>query len=115
MTEVIDVAPANADRALRVTLSNGERLEVDHVLFATGYRADLTRVPYLAGLIGQIDVADGYPVLDEAFTATLPGLYITGFSPSRDFGPFFGFVNGCSAAATLIVRDPLARAHGSPA
>ena len=114
-TEVVDVAPANGDGALRVTLSNGERLVVDHVLFATGYRADLTRVPYLAGLIGEIELADGYPVLDEAFATSLHGLYVTGFSASRDFGPFFGFVKGCPAAATLIVRDLLARAHGSTA
>jgi hypothetical protein len=84
------------------------------VLFATGYRADLTRVPYLASLIGQIDTADGYPVLDEAFATSLPGLYITGFSATHDFGPFFGFVKGCPAAATLIVRDLLSRAIESP-
>jgi thioredoxin reductase len=113
-TEVVDVGSGDGDGPLRVTLSGAQRLEVDHVLFATGYRADLTRVPYLASLIGQIDTADGYPVLDEAFATSLPGLYITGFSATRDFGPFFGFVKGCPAAATLIVRDLLSRAIESP-
>jgi hypothetical protein len=78
-------------------------------VFACGYRADLGSVPYLRGLLGQVEQADGFPVLDNAFQTTLDGLYITGFSATRDFGPFFGFVKGSPAAATLIVRDLLAR------
>jgi cation diffusion facilitator CzcD-associated flavoprotein CzcO len=103
-TEVVE-AVAGPDDELRVTLSNGERLTVDHVVFASGYRADLHRVPYLADLAGTIEQADGFPVLDESFQTSLPGLYITGFSATQAFGPFFGFVKGCPAAATLIVRD----------
>ena len=60
-------------------------------------------------MIDQLDRSDGFPELDEAFGTTLPGLYVTGFSATRDFGPFFGFVRGCPAAATLIVRDLLSR------
>jgi FAD-dependent urate hydroxylase len=107
-TEVVDTLPA-AENELRVVLSNSERLTVDRVVFASGYRADLTRVPYMAGLVGQIAQADGFPMLDESFATNLNGLYITGFSATKDFGPFFGFVKGCPAAATLIVRDLLSR------
>jgi hypothetical protein len=32
-----------------------------------------------------------------------------GFVATRDFGPFFGFVRGCPAAATLIVSALLDR------
>jgi hypothetical protein len=32
-----------------------------------------------------------------------------GFSATRDFGPFFGFVIGSPASATLTVRDLLSR------
>ena len=114
-TEVVHVTQRDGDGPLRVTLSGAQRREVDHVLFATGYRADLRRVPYLAGLSAEIELADGYPVLDEACATSLPGLYVTGFSATRDFGPFFGFVRGCPAAGTLIVRDLLSRADGSRA
>jgi FAD-dependent urate hydroxylase len=86
-----------------VTLSNGERLSVDRVIFATGYKADLANVPYLRALISHIAVADGFPVLDENFESSVPGLYFVGFAASRDFGPFFGFTKACPAAATLIV------------
>jgi len=107
-TEVIEALPAH-ENEVRVALSNSERLTVDYVVFASGYRADLTRVPYIAGLVGQIEQVDGFPVLDESFGTNLRGLYVTGFSAVRDFGPFFGFVKGCPAAATLVVRDLLSR------
>ena len=107
-TEVVATLPA-PENEIRVELSNSERLTVDHLVFASGYRADLTRVPYIAGLADQIEQVDGFPVLDESFGTSLTGLYITGFSAVRDFGPFFGFVKGCPAAATLVVRSLLSR------
>jgi hypothetical protein len=107
-TQVVETVPT-AENELRVALSNGERLTVDHVVFASGYQAELTLVPYLAPVVGQIEQANGFPLLDESFGTSLTGLYITGFSASQDFGPFFGFVKGAPAAATLIVRDLLSR------
>ena len=94
---------------LRVLLSNDAGLTADRVVFASGYRADLARVPYLAGVLKDVKVSNGFPVLDEAFQTSLDGLYVTGFSATQDFGPFFGFVKGSPAAATLIVRDLLSR------
>jgi cation diffusion facilitator CzcD-associated flavoprotein CzcO len=104
------VAADDNGREARVTLSDGQRLDVDFVVFATGYRADLATVPYLAGLVGDgVRVQDGFPVLDEAFGSTVPGLYVAGFATTRDFGPFFGFVRGAVPTASLIVEDLLAR------
>jgi thioredoxin reductase len=105
--EVVE-AEARDDRS-QVRLSNGEQLAVDAVIFATGYQPQLGRVPYLGGVLDHIDTADGFPVLDERFGASLPGLYLPGFPATRDFGPFFGFVKGAPAAATLIVEDLLER------
>ena len=93
----------------KVVLSNSEELAVDHVVFACGYRADLGKVPYLQEVLPRVELADGFPVLGTGFQTTLDGLYVTGFSATRDFGPFFGFVKGAPAAATLIVRDLLER------
>jgi cation diffusion facilitator CzcD-associated flavoprotein CzcO len=83
-------------------LSHGETLHADHVILATGYEADLARVPFLGGVLDQIQLADGFPVLDEHFQTSVPGLFIAGFAATRDFGPFFGFVRGSTAAATII-------------
>jgi FAD-dependent urate hydroxylase len=97
-----------AGGAIAAALSSGEILHVDHIILATGYRADLPRVPYLAGVIDQIQLADGFPILDEHFQTSIPGLFITGFAATRDFGPFFGFVRGSTAAATIIAAGPIA-------
>jgi len=90
-------------------LSNGAGLGIDRVVFASGYRADLAKVPYLAGVLKDVMVSNSFPVLDEAFQTSLDGLFVTGFSATQDFGPFFGFVKGSPAAATLIVRELLSR------
>ena len=90
-----------------VALSSGDRLTFDRLVFATGYKSDLPRVPYLEALAGSIQVVDGFPVLDEAFQTSIARLYVAGFASTRDFGPFFGFTKGCPAAATLIVDDML--------
>ena len=96
---------AGPDGAARVSLASEDELTVDRIIFATGYKADLASVPYLAGVLEEIRTEDGFPVLDEAFQSSVGRLYFPGFSATRDFGPFFGFTKGCPAAASLIVDD----------
>jgi cation diffusion facilitator CzcD-associated flavoprotein CzcO len=80
-----------------VRLSTGAVLEPDRIVLATGYRADLSRVPYLPPLASS--------ALDEHMQSVAwPGLYLPGFTATADFGPFFGFVRGAPAAATLVAR-----------
>lgn len=107
--QVVEAQGGRDQQPLEVTLSDTTRLAVDHIVFACGYSADLHKVPYLRDVIGRVDIDDGFPVLDESMQTSLPGLYITGFSATKDFGPFFGFVKAAPAAATLIVRDLLSR------
>jgi hypothetical protein len=64
------------------------------VIFASGYRADLSRVPHLARVVDRIEIREGFPTLDRNFGSTLKGLYVTGSSATRDFGLSFGFVKG---------------------
>ena len=107
-TSVIDIREGSG--AVVADLSNGERLSVDRIVFATGYTANLPNVPYLGGLVENVDLNDRFPALDEAFQTSIAGLYITGFAATRDFGPFLGFTKACPAAATLIVESLLRRA-----
>jgi thioredoxin reductase len=102
-TEVTGVAAGAADVTL--TLSNGTALTADHVVFASGYRADLAGVPYLAGVLDRVSMTDGFPDLTEGFETSLAGLYVTGFASTRDFGPFFGFTAGCASAARIAVEE----------
>jgi len=99
---------------IEVGLSDGTRLVVDHIVLATGYKPDMRKVPYLSGVVDDMELADGFPVLDEHFQSSVPGLFVTGFPATRDFGPFFGFVRGCPVAATLTtagLKEALPRVH----
>ena len=102
---VVDVFEGPGDAEVAVSLSTGDRLVVDHIVYATGYKASVRDVPYLSGVMDHVQTADGFPVLDESFQSSCSGLYFTGFSATRDFGPFFGFTRGCPVAAELIVSD----------
>jgi FAD-dependent urate hydroxylase len=97
-------ASADPQGVARVRLSDGTYHAVDRVVLATGYKVDLTRIPYLSGVLPFVATADGFPLLDDAFQTSLPGLFMPGFTGTRDFGPFFGFTKGCPAAADLVVR-----------
>ncbi len=100
---VVDVAAGEQDVTL--TLSDHTALTADHVVFASGYKADLARVPYLAGVLDRVAITDGFPDLTEGFETSLAGLYVTGFASTRDFGPFYGFTKGCPSSARISVAD----------
>lgn len=104
---VVDVA---GEGPVSLTLSDGSVLDVDHVVFASGYRPDIASVPYLAGVLDRVSATDGFPDLSPGFETTLPGLYAVGFLATRDFGPFYGFTKGCPSAARIAVDEMLARA-----
>ena len=57
------VVAASVDGAggIRVQLSDGTELSVDRIVFATGYKADLARVPYLAEVLPFVVIATGSP------------------------------------------------------
>ncbi len=101
----VEVAPGERDVTL--TLSDSTELTADHVVLASGYRADLAQVPYLAGVLDRVSVTDGFPDLSEGFETSLPGLYVTGFASTRDFGPFYGFTKGCPSSARIAVGEML--------
>ena len=98
---------ASDGEGVRLTLTDGTALEVDHVVLASGYRADLARVPYLSGVLDRVSVTDGFPDLSEGFETSLDGLYVVGFAATRDFGPFYGFTKGCPSAAKIVVDEML--------
>ncbi len=94
---------------LAAKLDNGSTLLVDHVILATGYKVRIERVPFLSGLLDGLAIEDGFPVLDEHFQTSIPGLYITSMPATRDFGPFFAFTVSVRTSARLIGRALTAR------
>ena len=101
-TELIKSDEQNDE--LEVTLSNGEEVVCDRVIFATGYKVDISRVPVLSSgnILGQLETRNGFPVLDDHLQASVPGLFITSMPAMQDFGPFFGFTIAARVSAKLI-------------
>lgn len=90
---------------IELALEDGTLLHADHLILATGYHVDVSRVPYLAAgnVMKDMHVVDGFPALDESFQSSMPHVYCAGVLATRDFGPFFGFVVGCRPAARIII------------
>ncbi|HEV2248786.1 MAG TPA: NAD(P)-binding domain-containing protein, partial [Terriglobia bacterium] len=100
----IESAGAQADGTYEVKLSDSSRCNVHHTILATGYRPAMGNVAFLdrETILDRLATIDGFPALDPEFQTNLPGLYISGLTATRDFGPFFGFTVGCPVAARII-------------
>jgi thioredoxin reductase len=94
-------------REVAITLDTGgreDRIVVDHIVLATGYRVDMVQVPLLAqgNLLERLETRNGFPVLDERFQSNVPGLFITSMPATQDFGPFLAFTVSVGASARII-------------
>lgn len=94
---------------LEVVLSNGETINIDTIVLATGYKVDIARLPILSpNIITRLETRNGFPVLDDHFETSIPGLFITSMPAAQDFGPFFGFTISVRTSAKLICQRLLA-------
>jgi len=103
-----------------LALSDGAKVSADHILLATGYRVDLTRLTMIhPSLRDEIRTDKAIPILTDRFESSVPGLYFVGITSLRAFGPLYRFVAGCGAAArrvaSAIARSPVKRAIRQPA
>jgi FAD-dependent urate hydroxylase len=95
---------------LSVLLDDGTSRAADHVVAATGYRADLDRIGFLsAPLRSSIRTSSGYPVLGPGLESSVPGLHFAGFAARHSFGPVMCFVVGSGYAAPAITRQVTGR------
>jgi hypothetical protein len=79
-------------------------VHTDHVICATGYHADLSKLTMLdPSLRAAIRTANDAPALDASFQSSMPGLYFVGNAATMTFGPLMRFVFGTSFAASRLV------------
>ena len=91
------------DGRVEATISGGERLTADHAILATGYTADIRRLPMVhPTLLAEIEMDRGVPILSSSFESSVAGLYFVGLTSLRAFGPLFRFVAGCKATARRV-------------
>jgi len=102
---ITDAQAAHGRARLSFTQANlGEtRIDVDHVVAATGYRVDLSRIPFInADLLQQVHSVEGTPVLSRQFESSVPGLFIIGAAAANSFGPLLRFAYGAKFAARRV-------------
>ncbi len=78
-------------------------VEADHVICATGYRADLSRLTFIdPALRAKIRTVNRAPALGLAFDSSVPGLSFAGIAAAMTFGPLMRFMHGDEFAARRI-------------
>src|SRR5262249_20521968 len=85
----------------------GERhLAWDHLVAATGYRVDMSRLSVLSPPVrSQLRTLQGAPVLSSKFESSVGGLYFVGLAAANTFGPVMRFVYGAGFAARQLSRE----------
>ena len=91
---------------------SGRELEADHVIAATGYRTDLSRLQFLPETLrSRLQTLNGSPVVSGEYQSSVPGLYFIGPAVAPTMGPVMRFVFGTWHAAPVVARK-LAGASG---
>jgi hypothetical protein len=91
--------------ALRLDVSDGSVREVDHLMFATGYRVDVARYPFLGpAILAELRRAHGYPLLRRGLESSVPGLHFLGAPAAWSFGPTMRFVSGSWYGGRAVAR-----------
>lgn len=82
-----------------------ETLEADHVVAATGYKGDLSRLGFLSDEVRRrIRTIEGQPALSTNFESSVPGLYFTGWIAVNSFGLVMRHVCGTIHVAPQLAR-----------
>ena len=104
--ELAEARP-HANGVILILSSNGEKQEfyADHVICGTGYKPQLSRLPFLdEELLSHIKAVEGTPVLSGNFESSLPGLYFVGAIAANTFGPVLRFACGAEFAAPRLAQ-----------
>jgi cation diffusion facilitator CzcD-associated flavoprotein CzcO len=106
--QAVNAAAPDGD-GVRLTVTAGgtrEELTADHVIAATGYRADLTRLGFLGEDIrSALRTLGGSALVGRGYQSSVPGLYAVGPLVAPSFGPVMRFVYGARHAALAVTRQ----------
>lgn len=78
-------------------------IQVDHVIAATGYKANLDGISFLdTGIREQIQLIGNTPRLSQNFESSVDGIYFAGPSTVNNFGPLMRFALGAGYTSKKI-------------
>ena len=101
----VDVRDGLAHLTLQQGGSVTRSMTADHIITATGYRVDISRLDFLdPKLQSAMRCDDGAPRLSRHFESSTPGLYFIGTAAANSFGPMLRFAYGAGFAARRLSR-----------
>ena len=103
LSNVVKCDEANSG-LYKVHMDNGKRLEVDHIILATGYKVDINKIPFLSSgnILPKLNINEGFPDLDGYLQTSLPGLYMTSMIATKSFGRFFAYIASCRTSSQIV-------------
>jgi thioredoxin reductase len=103
-TQVVFAAEQAGRVVLQAVTPNGPvTFSADHVIAATGYRADLSSLGFLdADILAGLHQVENTPVLDSGFESSVPGLFFVGVNAANSFGPMLRFACGAGFASRRL-------------
>lgn len=110
--KVLDASDREGRIRLALAGADGRpgEIEADHLIAATGYRADIRRLGFLSeDLRTRLRTVATSPVLSRNFESSVPGLYFVGLAGANSFGPVSRFAFGANFTARRLARH--LRAH----
>jgi thioredoxin reductase len=114
---IASIEAHNGHAVLQLTDAEGrqKRVEVDHVIAATGYKPDIDKLELLSPAIRKkLRLTAKAPALSAHFESSVPNLYFVGVSSANTFGPLMRFAFGADYTARRISKY-LAKASRSGA
>src|SRR5699024_2710609 len=91
-TYVKNVIKSESEQQLIVTFSNGEKITINHLIAATGFKYSIDKLDFLHSIAHLIsrDFKD-YPRVNMNFESNIAGLHFAGPSVSYSHGPTYKF------------------------
>jgi cation diffusion facilitator CzcD-associated flavoprotein CzcO len=92
---------------MRLTAADGltDTVHADHVIFATGYKTDVSRLSFLdRSVTSRVRLTGTAPLLSHHYESSIPGLHLIGPASAYSFGPVCRFVFGTFHPARHLTR-----------
>jgi thioredoxin reductase len=90
---------------VKLELNDSTDRIADHVIVATGYRANVSHYSFFdSSMTNTIRTSGGYPVLTRALESSVPGLHFVGKPAAWSFGPLLNFISGTHFASAELLK-----------
>ena len=87
-------------------------IEADHVIAGTGFRIDVSRLPFLSeGIQAGLVTRANCPLVNRAGESAIPGLYFAGAHTMVSLGPGVRFISGTHHTAARLASSVARRAR----